>query len=52
MAPDNDWLQKDPFRNIKYSYKEIKRDYLSHEELMLITKKSFSIERLQQIKIF
>lgn len=50
IALNNEWIQKDPFRNIKYSYEETKPDYLSYEELILIIKKIFSIERLQQVK--
>lgn len=46
----NDWIKKDPFRNIKYSLKDVDRDFLSDPELQLIINKEFAYKRLNQVK--
>jgi site-specific recombinase XerD len=46
----NGWLTKDPFLNYKPKLKEVKRDFLSQEELEAIAKKNFTTERLNQVR--
>src|SRR5664280_3455414 len=43
IALSNDCIKLDPFRNIKYSLKEVNRDYLTDSELKLLINKEFSI---------
>jgi len=50
MALSNDWLKKDPFRNITYRLKEVNRAYLTDPELKLLINKEFSNERLRRVK--
>jgi integrase len=50
IALSNDCIKLDPFRNIKYSLKEVNRAYLTDSELKLLINKDFSIERLSRIK--
>ncbi len=44
------WLEQDPFMKFKCSFKETKRDHLTEEELALLQKKEFDIERLGQVR--
>jgi site-specific recombinase XerD len=44
------WLTKDPFVNYKSRVKEVKRDFLTEEELKRLADKQFSFERLNQVK--
>jgi site-specific recombinase XerD len=46
----NEWLDRDPFMKMKVSIKEVKRDYLTQDELQLIEEKQFSTPRLNQVK--
>lgn len=46
----NDYIKKDPFRNIKYHMKDVDRDFLSDPELQLIINKKFPYKRLNQVK--
>src|SRR4051794_35921178 len=46
----NGWINKDPFVNYKSKVREVKRDYLSQEELKTISQKRFVSERLNQIR--
>ncbi len=50
IALSNGWLKNDPFVNIKYQLDEVDLDYLSEEELTILSNKTFSIERLQLVK--
>jgi site-specific recombinase XerD len=50
MALSNDYIKLDPFRNIRYSLKEVNRAYLTDSELKLLINKEFSNERLSRIK--
>lgn len=43
---DNDWLQIDPFKKYKCKITRVDRDYLTHDELVTIQYKDFSIPRL------
>lgn len=46
----NNWLVRNPFLNYKAKIKEVIRDFLSSEELELISQKSFVSERLNQVR--
>lgn len=46
----NDWLAKDPFRSYKITTKETHRNFLLKEELDLLLKKSFMIQRLDLVR--
>ena len=50
IALSNDCIKLDPFRNIRYSHKEVNRAYLTNSELKLLINKDFSIERLRRVK--
>jgi len=50
IALSNDCIKLDPFRNIRYSLKEVNRAYLTNSELKLLINKDFSIERLRRVK--
>ena len=50
IALSNDCIKLDPFRNIRYSLKEVNRAYLTDSELKLLINKDFSIERLRRVK--
>jgi site-specific recombinase XerD len=50
MAVANDWLQKYPFLAHKVTIKEVKRDFLTQEELDRIDQKKFSTGRLELVK--
>ena len=50
MAVKNDWLDKDPFMKYKMSLKEVKKDFLTKEELHTIYTKDIEMERLEQIR--
>jgi site-specific recombinase XerD len=46
----NGWLTKDPFLNYRPKVKEVKRDFLTQDELDAIAKKNFTTERLNQVR--
>lgn len=46
----NSWINKDPFVNYKSKVREVKRDYLSEEELEKISQKRFVSDRLNQVR--
>lgn len=46
----NEWIEKDPFVKFKGSKQEVKRDFLSEEELERIANKTFSVNRLNIVK--
>ena len=50
IAFANGWIEKDPFFNLKFKNKHVEREYLTHEELIKIIKKKFSIQRLEHIQ--
>ncbi len=50
LALANDWIKRDPFRNITYRLKEVYRAYLSDPELSMLINKEFSIERLARVR--
>ena len=44
------WLDKDPFINYKAKVKRVDRIFLTEEELITISEKTFEIERLNHVK--
>ncbi len=50
LAIVNDWLEKDPFAKYKVQLKEVKRDYLTKDDMAALEQKEFSIERLDQVR--
>jgi len=47
---NNDWLEKDPFAKYKLRIKETNRNYLSKDELEILTNKENMVSRLEQVK--
>jgi site-specific recombinase XerD len=50
LAVNNEWLEKDPFTKYSNPLREVKREYLTQEELKIIEDKKFSNERLRIVK--
>jgi len=50
IAIANEWLQKDPFMNVKMTYEEVDRGFLEQHELEKIMNKEFEIERLSNVR--
>lgn len=50
IAYANGWIEKDPFINWNSKLKIIDREFLTQEEIQLLHDKSFSMERLEQVK--
>jgi site-specific recombinase XerD len=50
IAKNDGKLHIDPFANYKLSFEKTERGYLTEEELNIITNKSFSIKRLEQVR--
>lgn len=46
----NGWLDQSPFVNYKSKLKEVERQFLSEEEIQIISNKKFSIKRLEQVR--
>lgn len=49
MAVMMDWLDKDPFSKYKLHFEKVERGHLTKEELNILSKKTFKIERLQAV---
>lgn len=50
VGVENGWLEENPFKNYKATYKDVDRVYLTRTELSLIEKKSFTLKRLEIVK--
>jgi len=50
IAIKNDWIQKDPFARFEIKMKEVKKGYLTKEELRNLYTKKIKIERLDQVR--
>ncbi len=50
IALANGWMKNDPFVNIKYHTDEVDMAYLTEDELKVLMKKEFKVERLQQVR--
>ena len=49
-AKNRDWMQIDPFRNIKYHLEEVDKPFLIQTELQIIMARDFSIKRIAQVR--
>jgi len=49
VALKNEWLEKDPFKAYKLKFNKFERGYLTEDELLLLEKKEFKIDRLQTV---
>lgn len=49
-AVKNDWLIKDPFAKYESKFNEVKRGFLTEEEIDLLIKKSLPIKRLDLVR--
>lgn len=49
-AVKNDWIIKDPFAKYKSSFDEVKRGFLTEDEIKLLLNKQFSINRLELVR--
>jgi site-specific recombinase XerD len=47
---NNNWLEKDPFARFKMGKEEVIPEFLTKEELELVTRKKITIERLQHVR--
>lgn len=47
---ERDWLQNDPFRQFKANIEEVKRDYLTEEELSTLKNKDVKVERYRLVR--
>jgi site-specific recombinase XerD len=50
VALKNEWMEKDPFKAYKLKFTKYQRGFLNAEELDIIERKEFKIERLQFVK--
>ena len=50
LAVKNEWIDKDPFAKYSSKLKEVKKEFLTMEELQTIYLKEFDIPRLDQVK--
>lgn len=49
-AMNRDWVQANPFRNVKFHLEEVDKPFLSQVELNRIMKKEFAITRIAQVR--
>jgi site-specific recombinase XerD len=45
-----EWITKDSFKNYKFKYEKIDKDFLTGRELLVLENKTFVIERLNMVK--
>jgi hypothetical protein len=50
LAVKNEWLEKDPFQKFKSKIIEVKRDYITKEELQRLEDLKLSFSRLEVVK--
>ncbi len=50
FAMVHEWMDRNPFINVKCNYTESRRSYLSQENLDKLEGKTFTIPRLQEVK--
>ncbi|PLX08483.1 MAG: recombinase [Marinilabiliales bacterium] len=50
IALSNGWIGKDPFANYKIKFHKVDRGFLTEDELHAIINKTFTINRLEQVK--
>ena len=50
IALKNEWILRDPFARYQMSLKEVKKDYLTKEELQTIYAREFEMERIEHVR--
>lgn len=50
IAVNYDWIQKNPFGNIRFHEKEVNKEFLTKEELEILRTKEFDIPRLELVR--
>jgi site-specific recombinase XerD len=50
IAVNYDWIQKNPFGNIRFHEKEVNKEFLTKEELETLRTKMFEIPRLELVR--
>lgn len=45
-----EWLTSDPFKNYKFKYHKVEKDFLTENELIALEKKMFDIDRLNYVR--
>lgn len=50
IAVNYDWIQKNPFGNIRFHEKEVNKEFLTKEELEILRTKEFEIPRLELVR--
>ena len=50
MAIANDWIRKDPFATVHFREEEVHKEFLTMEEIELMSKKCFEIPRLTLVR--
>lgn len=50
IAVNYDWIQKNPFGNIRFHEKEVNKEFLTKEELETLRSKEFEIPRLELVR--
>lgn len=50
IAVNYDWIQKNPFGNIRFHEKEVNKEFLTKEELDTLRTKEFEIPRLELVR--
>ena len=50
IAVNYDWIQKNPFGNIRFHEKEVNKEFLTKEELETLRTKEFDIPRLELVR--
>ncbi len=50
IAVKNDWIQSDPFARYEMHYNEVKKGYLTKEELQRLYNKDIQVERLDHVR--
>lgn len=50
IAVNYDWIEKNPFGNIRFHEKEVNKEFLTKEELEILRTKTFEIPRLELVR--
>ncbi|MFY0608514.1 MAG: site-specific integrase [Cyclobacteriaceae bacterium] len=50
LAIRNEWIKEDPFVKFQAKFQKVERGYLTRDELTMIEKREFRIERLDQVR--
>jgi site-specific recombinase XerD len=50
IALDNEWIDKNPFRNFRMKNKEVVKEFLTETELGILFQKEITLKRLEQVR--